>query len=92
MPRKSNPSSSVKQILWRDFNWRMGNLRRLMENIKVLTEDRDIIVAQLIQAEIVVQKRLHEDRLAAVEQGDMAYDLVTFNACHELGRMKRARD
>lgn len=91
MPRKSNTPTSVKQILVRDYNWRMGNLIRLRCNVRVLTDGRDLTAHRLVEAEIQRQERCHYDRLEAVAEGNMTYDLVVNNAYHELERAKRAR-
>lgn len=82
MSIRRNPPRSVKQVLVRDFNWRMGNLRRLYHSLGALDEDladkvRDLIQQQTTRETARHNKRLEIERLK-VESSDMV------NPCAEV--------
>lgn len=63
---KRNPPTSVKQILVREFNWKMGRLRRLEAGAQLLTGKERIVVEDSVRQEMVKQQDLHTARLYAL--------------------------
>jgi hypothetical protein len=46
--RKVKPSTSIKQILVRNYNWRIGNLRRLYCNAGILEPGYALQVREIV--------------------------------------------
>ena len=63
-PRKKNPPTTIKQVLVRDFNWRMGNLRRWYGGRYVFDEDIEVEIARLVSQQMHREQTRHEGRLA----------------------------
>jgi hypothetical protein len=62
--------TSVKQILVRRFNFRMGNLRRLLMNTKALDDDLRTQAEELIFQQMDREQYKHEARLMAEKTGN----------------------
>lgn len=58
---------TLKQVLVRDFNWRMGNLRRLAMNCKVLDGDLERKAEYCVQVQTSREIESHQRRLNCVE-------------------------
>lgn len=95
--KRRKPQTSVKQILVRDFNWRMGNLRRIYHSLWGLSEDNRDQIQGIIEREGELQKRMHEARLKAISPENidsaesyllMAEDLILADAIWEAGGNK----
>lgn len=54
---------TLKMVLVRDFNWRMGNLRRLMMCIKVLDSDLQSRADWCVQVQMDRERSRHTQRL-----------------------------
>jgi hypothetical protein len=63
--KKRRPQTSVKQILVRDFNWRMGNLRRWYGSRYTFDIDLRDEIDRIVGEQMDREKALHEARLAA---------------------------
>ena len=90
--RSRRPSTSIKQILVRNYNWANGNLRRLYCNAHALDPDLAHQVMEAIQEQINRNKSAHERRLAFLEHGNFdrgGYDDVFISAKFEAERNKR---
>ena len=67
-PRRTTPT----QILTRDFNWRMGNLKRIWHSLGGLSTMGQNSIRRTLEKEIDFQTRAHECRLRMLEDGDTA--------------------
>jgi hypothetical protein len=76
MPRKVRPQTSVKQILARDLNWRIGNLRRQYFALTCLDKD----LCDKAQQQIILQQEReierHKKRLEALVTEDAPSDTI----------------
>jgi hypothetical protein len=84
--KKSRPQKSVKQILVRDFNWRMGNLRRIFHSVHALDDDLKGQVWDIIDQQQAREVERHNNRLCAltVEQADVGLkDQVFWDAASQ---------
>lgn len=83
---------TVKQILVRDFNWRMGNLRRILMCAHSLDSDLANQMQQLVREQMDREISKHENRLFLVEKGlgaSMAKSRTIMNAIYESERARR---
>lgn len=62
-------SPSVKQILVRDFNWRMGNLRRIEKSVFALDSDLAFQIQELVKKQMDREQWRHEGRLDVLKYG-----------------------
>lgn len=69
MPRRK-PTTSVKAILVRDFNWRMGNLQRLLMCAHALDSDICAQVQHQIRTQMDREQFRHEGNLMAELTGN----------------------
>lgn len=60
---------TLKQVLVRDFNWRMGNLRRLAMNCKSLDSDLERKAEYCVQVQTSREIANHQRRLHHAEKG-----------------------
>ncbi len=86
MVQPKRPQKSVKQILVRDFNWRMGNLRRLEMSLESL--DADIRDAMNVQLRRQVSREIdkHQARLQREEATQEPLDWIHMRARQEAER------
>jgi hypothetical protein len=91
--RRLRGSTSPKQILVRNFNWRMGSLRRYLMCARALDPDLDRRMSEAIEEQMWRDKEAHERRLQFLETGNPdngGYDNVLIEAKFEAERNKRA--
>lgn len=83
--KRRNPARSVKQILVRDFNWRMGNLRRWEAGIGGNTFDPfiKVLIARGIHTQMAREIERHQLRLWGESM-----NLHSFDAIHENARWR----
>lgn len=60
---------TLKQVLVRDYNWRMGNLRRLMMNCKTLDSDLASRAEWCVDVQMAREKANHQRRMLAADRG-----------------------
>lgn len=92
--RKVKPSTSIKQILTRNYNWKIGNLRRLYVNALALDPEYCREVQEIITEQIGREEIKHKARLAFLETNNIdtgGYDEVFIDAKYEAERNKRAK-
>lgn len=58
---------SLKQVLVRDYNWRMGNLNRIKGSLGAIDDDLKFTIQDLIIQQKDRECQRHEARLAAIE-------------------------
>ena len=89
MPR--GVTTSVKAILTRDFNWRMGNLRRL--EMCAYSLDRDLAdqMQELVRMQMDREQFKYEAGLMAIKSGNPGgyMDKWLHKACTEAEHNKR---
>jgi hypothetical protein len=75
MKKRRKATESVKAILVRDHNWRMGNLRRIWHSLWGLNEENRHQIQRVLEYERAQQERDHQLRLEAIsdEQIDTAW-------------------
>ena len=91
--RRIKPQTSVKQILVRNFNWRMGNLRRLRLSMWGLDDDVKAVILDQLDLQETREQYRHEGRLMALLTGDpgrvFETDVVLQTAFREVDINKR---
>jgi hypothetical protein len=99
--KKRRPQTSVKQILVRDYNWRIGNLRRLYMNCMVLSANLQDVAQSAVQTQMSLETRWHEKRLEAISPENidsaeaflmMTEDPILANAIHEAQMNQREKE
>lgn len=92
MTRKRRPSTSPLQILARDFNWRMGNLRRQYFAMKCLDPDLAKEAEELIHQQMDREQFKYEAGVIAIKTGNPGgyMDEYLSKALWEAERNKRA--
>lgn len=95
---KRRPPTSVKQILVRDHNWLMGNLRRNQNSLWGVSELNQERIHAILSEEMALQQSLHEKRLHAaeafIERGEipdeeMQKDTILLDAFQQATRNQR---
>jgi hypothetical protein len=66
MMKRRKATESVKAILVRDYNWRMGNLRRIWHSLWGLNEENRHQIQRVLEYERAQQERDHQLRLEAI--------------------------
>lgn len=89
--KRNRPTISVRAILVRDFNWRMGNLRRLEMGAAILTGKERTVVECSVRIEQRKQTRLHELRLWGEEMNLPDFDYIHAKARGEAMRNRAER-
>lgn len=93
--RQRKRTTSIKAILVRNFNWRMGQLRRLSYSIPILDPDLGREVNENIWEQMEREKARHANRLAFLEHGNPdlgGYDDIFVQAKFEAQTNKRLND
>ena len=91
MAKRHRGAYTVKQVLVRDYNWRMGNLRRLFHSVASLDPDIQDMIQEAVSIQENRERERHQARLHALEQNNQSFiekSLTIQNAIHEVERNK----
>ncbi len=87
---------SIKQALVQDYNWRMGNLRRIHYSVSALDADLEEIIQGAVEQQMQREMDRHELRLAATHGdtivGPMLVDNIHLSAVERVSRARAERE